>query len=200
MTATRSLSLYASNVLTTAGLAALVVSASPAAATQDLQFIANGIPSANAKAPPATSAFVDWCRGRCFPTTEFPVYEPGNGQPKGTAYVWGRDFAFGAGGSLCFSEFIVFALAQGELHIASGVNGTCGAPIDPTLKAPKYPELGATVVIAGGGDGLIAGGTGKYTSWTGTFSDRVFVGFGAPTSGVGGIVYYDQLWFGISGK
>jgi hypothetical protein len=26
------------------------------------------------------------------------------------------------------------------------------------------------------------------------------VGFGAPTSGVGGIVYYDKLWFGISGN
>jgi hypothetical protein len=200
MSASRSLSIGASNALATAALAALVVAAGPAAATQNLQYIADGIPSANAKAQPATPAFVDWCSGRCFPTTQFPVFEPGNSQPKGAAYVWGRDFAFGAGGSLCFSEFIVFALAQGELHIVSGVNGTCGAPIDPALKAPKYPELGATVVIAGGGDGVIAGGTGKYTSWTGTFSDRVFVGFGAPTSGVGGIVYYDQLWFGISGK
>lgn len=116
------------------------------------------------------------------------------------AHVWGRDFVFGAGGSLCFSEFIVFALAQGDLHIASGPNGTCGAPIDPALKAPKYPELGALVVIAGGGDGVIAGGTGRYANWSGSFSDRVFVGFGEPTSGVGGIVYYDQLWFGISGK
>jgi hypothetical protein len=32
------------------------------------------------------------------------------------------------------------------------------------------------------------------------FSDRVFVGFGAPTAGVGGIVYYDQLCFSISAK
>lgn len=48
--------------------------------------------------------------------------------------------------------------------------------------------------------GVIAGGTGKYKAWTGTFTDRVFVGFGAPTSGVGGIIYYDQLLFRISGK
>jgi hypothetical protein len=33
-----------------------------------------------------------------------------------------------------------------------------------------------------------------------SYTDRVFVGFGAPTSGVGGIVYYDQLWFSIFGK
>ncbi|MBI3156129.1 MAG: hypothetical protein HYZ20_12045 [Burkholderiales bacterium] len=190
----------ASMALATAALAGLAAWAGPAAATQNLQFVADGIPEANASAPPATSAFVDWCSGRCFPTTRFPVYDPGNGQPRGMAYVWGRDFAYGGGGSLCFSEFIVFALAQGDLHIVSGPNGTCGAPIDPVLKAPKYPELGALVVIAGGGDGVIAGGTGKYANWSGSFSDRVFVGFGEPTSGVGGIVYYDQLWFGIRGN
>jgi len=191
---------HAPRALAASVLAVLVTWSGGAAATENLQLIADGIPSANSKPYPMTSAFEVWCGGRCFPTTQFPVYDPGNGQPKGTAHVWGRDFAFGAGGSLCFSEFIVFALAQGELHIASGVNGTCGAPIDPLLKAPRYPELGATVVIAGGGDGVIAGGTGKYGSWAGTFSDRVFVGFGLPTSGVGGIVYYDQLWFSISGK
>ena len=53
-------------------------------------------------------------------------------------------------------------------------------------------------MIAGGGDGVIAGGTNKYKHWRGTFTDRVFVGFGAPTSGVGGIIYYDQLLFVIS--
>lgn len=206
MTAARSLSPATSKTRAATALAAWATCAAlgawavPAAAAENLQLIADGVPTANARAQPATAAFDTWCSGRCFPTTQFPVYDPGNGQPKGTAHVWGRDFAFGAGGSLCFSEFIVFGLAQGELHIASGVNGTCGAPIDPSLKAPRYPELGATVVIAGGGDGVIAGGTGKYANWSGTFSDRVFVGFGAPTAGVGGIVYYDQLWFSISGK
>jgi hypothetical protein len=179
---------------------ALSMWANSAAAAQNLQFVADGIPAANGRSIPTTSAFANWCEGRCFPTTQFPIYSPGNGQPRGMAFVWGKDFAFGAGGSLCFSEFIVFALAQGELHIASGVNGTCGAPIDPALKPPKYPELGALSVIAGGGDGVIAGGTGSYMNSTGTFTDRVFVGFGLPTSGVGGIVYYDQLLFNISVK
>lgn len=181
-------------------LAGLAAWAGPAAATQDLQLVADGVPVANTAAPPATAAFTAWCSGRCFPTTHFPVHQPGNGQPKGTAAVWGRDFVFGAGGSLCFSEFIVFSLDQGELHIVSGTNGTCGAPIDPALKPPRHAELGATVVIAGGGDGTIAGGSGRFAGWTGSFSDRVFVGFGPPTAGVGGIVYYDQLWFTIRGR
>ena len=89
-----------------------------------------------------------------------------------------------------------------ELHVgtADGEQVTCGAPIDPVLKPPLHQDKGALVVIAGGGDGAIVGGTGKYQNWTGTYTDRVFVGFGAPSSGVGGIIYYDQLWFSISGK
>lgn len=200
MRATRSLSPRFIRTLAAAAFAGTLAAAVPAIAGPSLQLIADGVPAANTAAPPATAAFAAWCAGRCFPTTQFPVYDPGNRQPKGIAHVWGRDFVFSAGGSLCFSEFITFALAQGELYIASGPNGTCGAPIDPALKPPRYVELGATVVIAGGGDGAIVGGTGSYAGWNGTFSDRVFVGFGAPTSGVGGIVYYDQLWFGINRK
>jgi hypothetical protein len=183
-----------------AALTALLAWAGTASANTSLQLIADGVPAANTATPPATPAFAAWCAERCFPTTQFPVYDPANRKLKGVAHVWGRDFVFGTGGALCFTEFIVLSLAQGELHLASGENGTCGAPMDPTLKPPKFSELGATVVIAGGGDGAIVGGTGKYAGWTGSFSDRVFVGFGEPTSGVGGIVYYDQLWFGISGK
>jgi hypothetical protein len=171
-----------------------------AGATNNIQLLYNGLAAPNLAPQPSTQAFIDWCAGVCFPTTQQTVSDPRSGQDKGTIYVWGKNFAFGAGGSLCFSEFIVFALDQGEVHVASGVNGTCGAPIDPTLKPPIHQDSGALVVIAGGGDGSIVGGTGKYANWTGTYTDRVFVGFGAPTSGVGGIVYYDQLWFSISGK
>jgi len=186
----------------TAITASLFVAAAGAAgmahAAQNLQLLVNGVALPNSSAPPATAAFEAWCEGVCFPTTAQPVTDPGNGQPKGSIRVWGKNFQFAANGSLCFSEFIVFSLAQGQIHVASGDRGTCGAPIDPALKPPLYPELGALVVIAGGGDGHIVGGTGQYANWTGTFTDRVFVGFGAPESGVGGIVYYDQLWFSIS--
>jgi hypothetical protein len=171
-----------------------------AGAGDNIQLLVNGLAAPNVAQPPGTQAFANWCSGLCFPTTQQSVYDPVNGQLKGTIYVWGKDFQFGAGGSLCFSEFIVFALDQGAVHVASGARGTCGAPIDPTLKPPLYQDQGALVVIAGGGDGVIVGGTGKYSNWSGTYTDRVFVGFGAPTSGVGGIVYYDQLWFGIFGK
>lgn len=180
-------------------LCAAAACASAVAGT-NLQLVTHGLAVANNAAPPATPAFATWCAGVCFPTTRQPVYDPATGQLKGSFAVWGKNFEFGAGGSLCFSEFIVFSLEQGEVHVASGDRGTCGAPIDAALKPPMHADKGALVVIAGGGDGAIVGGTGRYQRWSGTYTDRVFVGFGAPTSGVGGIVYYDQLWFSISGN
>lgn len=183
-----------------AACATAVVFCGAAGATNSIQLVFNGLAAANSAAPPNTAAFTSWCNGVCFPTTNQPVYDPANGQLKGAIYVWGKNFQFAVGGSLCFSEFIVFALDQGEVHVASGDRGTCGAPMDPVLKPPLHADKGAAVVIAGGGDGVIVGGTRKYKNWTGTYTDRVFVGFGLSTSGVGGIVYYDQLWFSISGK
>lgn len=179
-------------------LAAVSPGIATAAQTVDLVF--SGVPAANTSAPPDIQAFADWCGGVCFPTTQFPVYDVHTGVGQGTASVWGKSFAFGVGGSLCFSEFISFSLHEGDLHVVSGTNGTCGAPIDPALKPPLHADLGALVVIAGGGDGVIAGGTGRFKHWTGTYTDRVFVGFGAPSSGVGGIIYYDQLWFKVTAK
>jgi hypothetical protein len=177
-----------------------------AMAADSINLVYSGIAVANTRAAPNVQAFTDWCNaatGACYPTVQQPVYDTATGKQKGYVYVWGA-FPFNAGtiftGSICFSEFMVFALDQGDLYTHSGPNGTCGAFIDPLLKPPLHADLGATAVVAGGGDGVIAGGTGKYKNWTGTFTDRVFVGFGAPSSGVGGIIYYDQLLFSISGK
>jgi hypothetical protein len=181
-------------------LATSLLFPSAAAAADNVQLLYSGLAVANTKVPPTTAAFATWCEGVCFPTVHQSVRDPSTAQAKGTMSVWGKNFEFGAGGSLCFSEFIIFALDPGEIHVASGAKATCGAPIDPALKPPLHQDLGAVVVIAGGGDGTIVGGTGKYQSWVGTYTDRVFVGFGAPTSGVGGIVYYDQLWFSISAR
>jgi hypothetical protein len=193
--------MFTTRTFTAAALVAATLGFSGlAAAAKSINLLSNGIAKPNMTAPPDTAAFASWCAGVCFPTTNQPVYDPATGQEKGALTVWGKNFSYGAGGSLCFSEFIVFSLDQGQIHVASGDNGTCGAPIDPALKPPLHQDLGALVVIAGGGDGTIVGGTGKYKNWTGTFTDRVFVGFGAPTSGVGGIIYYDQLWVSISGK
>jgi hypothetical protein len=190
------------NTIRSLAMGALLYAAACAGAVAgtSLQLLTHGLAVPNNAAPPATPAFTTWCAGVCFPTTRQPVYDPATRQLKGSFAVWGKNFEFGAGGSLCFSEFIVFSLEQGEVHVASGDRGTCGAPIDPALKPPLHADKGALVVIAGGGDGSIVGGTGRYQRWSGTYTDRVFVGFGAPTSGVGGIVYYDQLWFSITSE
>lgn len=186
----------------TAALAATLTA--PALAADNISVAYTGVAVPNAHATPALQAFTDWCNaasGACYPTVQQPVFDTTTGRPRGTVYVWGA-FPFNAGtvfpGAICFSEFMVFDFGDGELYTHTPPNGTCGAFMDPLLKPPLHADLGATAVIAGGGDGVIAGGTRRYQHWSGTFTDRVFVGFGAPTSGVGGIVYYDQLLFVIS--
>lgn len=184
---------------------ATATSAAGDTAGKKFSLVFSGVAVPNIKPAPNIQAFADWCNaatGACYPTVQQPVFDTTTGKKMGMVYVWGA-FPFNAGtifpGAICFSEFMVFELSGGELYAHSAPNGTCGAFMDPVLKPPKYTDLGATAVIAGGGDGVIRGGTGRFQKWTGTFTDRVFVGFGAPTSGVGGIIYYDQLLFVISG-
>ena len=149
---------------------------------------------ANTSAPPSTPTFGAWCGTECVPSVMQPVYDPASGELRGKIYVWTKDFAFSEdGNSLCFGEFIWFALSEGDLYTHSGSNGTCGAFIDPSLKAPTHIP-GPAQVIGGGGDGIIVGGTRKFGKWNGTYTDRVFVEF----SFTGGANYYDQLFFAIS--
>ncbi|MFL6696468.1 MAG: hypothetical protein ACJ8GJ_04825 [Vitreoscilla sp.] len=191
-------------VLTSSALALCAGFAPPALAAENISVVYTGVATPNTRATPALQAFTDWCNaasGACYPTVQQPVFDTTTGRRRGMVHVWGA-FPFNAGtifpGAICFSEFMVFVLDEGELYTHTAPNGTCGAFMDPLLKPPQHTDLGATAVIAGGGDGVIAGGTNKYKHWSGTFTDRVFVGFGAPTSGVGGIIYYDQLLFVIS--
>ena len=93
---------------------------------------------------------------------------------------------------------MVFVLDGGGIAGNTGPNGTCAAFMDPATKPPLAAYPIATVVVAGGGDGVMSTGTGRYKNWTGTFTERLFMGFGPPTAGVGGIVYYDQWLFRIS--
>lgn len=185
---------------------AMLATGGAAQAAESIALIYNGLATPNTAAPPAIPAFANWCAAAvagCIPTVQQTVYDMASGVAKGTVYVWGA-MPFNLGpvipSALCFSEFMVFALDGGQLYTYTPPNGTCGATMDPVTKPPQHPELGTTSVIAGGGDGVIAGGTGRFQNWTGTFTDRVFVGFGPPTSGVGGIVYYDQLVFQINRK
>jgi len=153
-----------------------------------------GVAVANTQAPPSTSAFTAWCGTTCVSSVMQPVYDPATGELRGKIYVWTKDFVFAPDGkSLCFGEFIWFALSEGSVYTHSGSNGTCGAFIDPSLKAPTHIS-GPGQVIGGGGDGTIVGGTGKFAKWNGTYTDRVFVEF----SFTGAANYYDQMFFAIS--
>jgi hypothetical protein len=164
---------------------------------QNVELVYNGPSIANTHAAPTTPDFTSWCslNGPCFPSVMLPVSDATTGQPRGTIYVWTKNFVSSADGkSICFGEFIWYALNEGDIYTSSGSNGTCGGNIDPALKAPTH-IAGPGVVIAGGGDGtIVGGGTGRFSKWTGTYTDRVFVEIG------GGGNYYDQLWFSLNGR
>ena len=165
---------------------------------RNIVLIFNGPAVSNTHAAPSTPAFAPWCTldGPCSPSVMQPVYDASTGVLKGTIYVWTKNFVNSADGqSICFGEFIWFALSGGDVFVHSGSNGTCGGFISPSLK-PATHITGVGQVIAGGGDGTIVGGTGAYENWTGTYTDRVFVEFNFS----GGANYYDQLFFSIAGK
>src|SRR4051812_39741718 len=146
---------------------------SSAARGDSVVLLYNGPAIANTHAVPQTAAFTTWCASNCIPSVALPVTDAVNGAARGTIYVWTSPFiSSGDGNSLCFGEFIWYALNDGNVYTDSGHNGTCGAFIDPSLKPPTH-ITGFGEEIAGGGDGTIdAGGTGKYKDWTGTYTDR----------------------------
>jgi len=159
----------------------------------NIVLIYNGPAIANTHAEPTAAAFTAWCNPTCVPSVALPQYDAATGQLKGTIYVWTKNFTSGAGGSLCFGEFVWYATDGGDVYMDSGSNGTCGGgPIDPLLKQATHVP-GPGVVLAGGGDGTIVGGTGRFANWTGTYTDRGFFELGA-----GGSVYYDQLFWSIN--
>jgi hypothetical protein len=159
----------------------------------NIQLIFNGYSVPNTHAQPATQAFAEWCNGSCAPSVQLPVYDPSTGRLKGNIYVWTTPFVPAPDfKSFCFNEFIMFELKEGTVYTKSNPNGVCGATIDPSLKPATHVVGGA--VVAGGGDGVIVGGTRKYQNATGSYTDRVFVELGAPDAPY----YYDQLWFSIS--
>jgi hypothetical protein len=152
----------------------------------------NGYSVANTHAAPQTAAFSAWCNSACFPSVMLPVSDAANATPRGTIYVWVKNFVT-SGNTTCFGEFIWYALNDGNVYTDSGSNGTCGAAMDPALKPATH--LANAAVSGGGGDGTVtAGGTGKYSGWTGTYTDRVFVEVGPGVANY----YYDQLFFSIT--
>lgn len=190
------LSFFAGVLLLVAVVAGLLAGIGTSSAkTPNIVLLYNGPGIPNTHAAPTTAAFTAWCNlnGPCAPSVALPQYDPATGQLQGTIYVWTKNFTFGAGGSLCFGEFVWMVLNGGDIYMNSGSNGTCGGgPIDPALK-PATHVPGPGTVLAGGGDGTIVGGTGRFAQWTGTYTDRGFFELGA-----GGSVYYDQLFWSVN--
>lgn len=159
----------------------------------NIQLYFNGAPEANSGLnPPEIEVFTDWCGTSCFPTTEFPLIDQTRESTVGKARVWGKDMAFSSDGqTLCFTEFIEYQLKKGSIYTLGRTGGTCGTYMDPTLVPPI--NVPGAEMLAGGGDGNIVGGTGKYKGLKGTYNDRVFVEFMNRSS----IVYYDALFFNL---
>jgi hypothetical protein len=89
--------------------------------------------------------------------------------------------------TLQFKEFILYDLKGGQLYTLSQPGGhPGGAFADPSFIIPKHGD----VVLRGGAEGLVVGGTGKYVSAGGTYSTRLKV------ETIGGFfAYYDELFF-----
>ena len=173
----------------------VVASGNGANGPQNVVMVYNGPSVTNDHAVPDTAAFTAWCSsdGGCSPSVKMPAVDAATGQALGQIYVWTKNFNYSSDGqSVCFGEFVWFALADGDVYADSGNNGTCGGFMAASLKPPTHiTDFGQ--VIAGGGDGTIVDGTGKYKQWTGTYTDRVFVEFNFS----GGANYYDQLFWSL---
>ena len=176
-----------------AGIA--VASSNGAGGPPNLLYVYNGPSIPNTHATPDTPAFAEWCHAECGPSVTMPALDAATGSNEGQIYVWTRPFHFSQDGStICFGEFVWFALREGDVYVHSGSDGTCGAFMDAATKPPSHIPAGSGQVIGGGGDGTIVGGTGRYSNWTGTYTDRVFVEF----SFTGGPNYYDQLLWSLN--
>lgn len=140
--------------------------------------------------------FHQWCNNgddipECVPTVELEVFDERKEKSLGFIYAWGQDFEASADGvTLRFREFIYYALNRGELFTISDDSGhPAGAFADPALVIPKSGIAGA-VVLLGGAEGQVVGGTGIYHRSGGGYSTRLKVEFAG-----GNPVYYDELYF-----
>jgi hypothetical protein len=153
--------------------------------------LAEGFPTANTYGGLLPSFFESWCAdtedgSQCIPTVSLDVFDSRKARRLGAAHAWGKDFRSTAG-TLQFKEFIVYELRGGQLYTLSQDGGhPGGAFANPSLVIPKRGE----VVLLGGAEGLVVGGTGKYWNASGPYSTRLKV------ETIGGLfAYYDELFF-----
>lgn len=188
----------AAAVLTAGAMVALssfgiASSSSNVEAPHNVVLVYNGPSVPNTHSAPPTAEFTSWCEAECVGSVALPAIDASTGRTLGTMYVWTKNLDL-TGGPIAFGEFIWFDLNNGDIYAHSGEHGTVGAVMDQSVKAPTHLNGDPGAVVAGGGDGTIVGGTGKYSKWTGTYTDRTFV----ELNFAGGPNYYDQLFFSIN--
>jgi hypothetical protein len=136
--------------------------------------------------------FDAWCADTkdgnpCIPTVTLDVFDSKKARRVGTIHAWGKDFRSTASGTLQVKEFVLYAPRDGHLYTLSQDGGhPGGAFADPSLVIPKQGD----VVLLGGAEGLVVGGTGKYKNAGGPYSTRLKL------ETIGGFfAYYDELFF-----
>jgi hypothetical protein len=150
-------------------------------------FVVEGFAAANSYSGAMPAMFADWCDGVCFPTVTLEAVDVKHTRHLGWVHAWGKEFA-GAGDTIQFKEFILYEFKGGQLYTVSEDGGhPAGAFTDPTLVPPKF----GAVVLVGGAEGSVVGGTGKYKKAGGAYSTRLKV----EDDGAGNFFYYDELYF-----
>jgi hypothetical protein len=154
--------------------------------------IAEGFAAMNSYSGALPDFFASWCAdtedgSQCIPTVTLDVFDAKKVKRLGAVHAWGKDFRATASGTLQFKEFILYELSGGQLYTLSQDGGhPGGAFADPSLVIPKQGEL----VLLGGAEGAVVGGTGKYSTASGPYSTRLKV------ETIGGFfAYYDELFF-----
>ena len=153
---------------------------------------AEGFAAPNTYSGPLPDFFDAWCAetedgNRCIPTVTLDVFDPKKPQRLGAIHAWGKDFRSAGSGTLQFKEFVLYELEGGQLYTLSQDGGhPGGAFADPSLVIPKHGD----VVLLGGAEGVVVGGTGKYSTARGPYSTRLKL----ETIG-GSFAYYDELYF-----
>lgn len=153
--------------------------------------LAEGFAAPNTYGGPLPGFFESWCAdtedgSRCIPTVTLDVFDAKKARRLGAVHAWGKDFRSTGSGTVQFEEFILYELKDGQLYTLSQDGGhPGGAFADPTLIIPKHGD----VVLLGGAEGLVVGGTGKYSAASGPYSTRLKV------ETIGGFfAYYDELF------
>ena len=154
--------------------------------------LAEGFAAPNTYSGPLPGFFDAWYAdtedgSRCIPTVTLDVFDPKKVRRLGVIHAWGKDFRSTVSGTVQFKEFVLYELTDGQLYTLSQEGGhPGGAFADPSLVIPKHGDL----VLLGGAEGLVVGGTGKYRSARGPYSTRLKL----ETIG-GNFAYYDELYF-----